>query len=201
MFYATREYRLFQFPSNGKVYPKPPIQPKKGKGGYYSFNSLQTGRCIQSIETLQAALPTVAYVSIPFKREGVSKGHKGLDLGKPMYVVSIPFKREGVSKGGWIWPVIPSRRIRFNSLQTGRCIQRGAPVAVPWRTRRGFNSLQTGRCIQRRSSRVIATPEGAKFQFPSNGKVYPKTLLSPPKLQKTEVSIPFKREGVSKGAG
>ena len=62
----------FQFPSNGKVYPKTrplPLVPETEE----RFNSLQTGRCIQSIQPCQR-LSGYRKVSIPFKREGVSKG-------------------------------------------------------------------------------------------------------------------------------
>ena len=112
----------FQFPSNGKVYPKRPTAE----------------RCWSQCD-----------VSIPFKRESVSKVNLLL---KPLHlVVSIPFKRESVSKVAQRQRH-PSSKKCFNSLQTGKCIQRGSirsfhlyghfPVS--------FNSLQTGKCIQRR---------------------------------------------------
>ena len=89
-------YSIFRFPSNGKAYPKRILL-----------------RCLYLIRLL---------VSIPFKREGVSKGYKiKAESGRPT-MVSIPFKREGVSKGK------PQKFLRPDTL----------------------------------------------FQFPSNGKVYPK---------------------------
>ena len=62
----------------------------------------------------------------------------------------------------------------FNSLQTGKRIQSNLkPVEmIPVAT--GFNSLQTGKRIQR--VQEVIQGEGLKdlFQFPSNGKAYPK---------------------------
>ena len=38
--------------------------------------------------------------------------------------VSIPFKRESVSKEPYVQPSPGDKGVRFNSLQTGKCIQR-----------------------------------------------------------------------------
>ena len=59
----------FQFPSNGKVYSEKSVkvETQQRKGG--SFNSLQTGKCIQSADP--AAREKMGKVSIPFKRESV----------------------------------------------------------------------------------------------------------------------------------
>ena len=85
----------FQFPSNGKA------DPKTGRRGFrlarkWSFNSLQTGKRIQSITTdCHGYLPV--RVSIPFKRESGSKAHKKENTDET-HEVSIPFKRESGSK-------------------------------------------------------------------------------------------------------
>ena len=89
--------------------------------------------------------------------------------------------------------------VRFNSLQTGKRIQRSPQpaqkswtswVSIPFkresvskdleRERRdvdddhaGFNSLQTGKRIQSEVSQNVEFFE-FEFQFPSNGKAYPK---------------------------
>ena len=85
----------FQFPSNGKVYSE--SAPAEIQKSYFKcFNSLQTGKCIQSRlrNHSHAGGPTV---SIPFKRESVFRAnmmrHKVID------------------------------HVGFNSLQTGKCIQ------------------------------------------------------------------------------
>ena len=141
----------------------------------YSFNSLQTGKCIQSKMITQYADRLGISVSIPFKRESVFKAINDDKL----YNAKIPC---------------------FNSLQTGKCIQslfvfrmrgcRSGCVSIPFKresvfkggrvTKRltltecvGFNSLQTGKCIQRIISGYTFTDKGM-FQFPSNGKVYSK---------------------------
>ena len=90
--------KVFQFPSNGKVYSKQRVTfwliakwgavsiPFKRESVFKdgkrisqtwrsardSFNSLQTGKCIQR-RTAIHALETVIIVSIPFKRESVFK--------------------------------------------------------------------------------------------------------------------------------
>ena len=89
-----------------------------------------------------------------------------------MIKVSIPFKRESGSK---------AERFRVEDAQDD-----------------GFNSLQTGKRIQRaviERNNVTVT----EFQFPSNGKADPKKSWRwaiPDYL--LEISIPFKRESVSK---
>ena len=167
----------------------------------FCFNSLQTGKCIQRIN---------------HDREKVS-----------IHRVSIPFKRESVSKGSYDGRCARIRRFCFNSLQTGKCIQRPSqknpkvvidgkfqfpsngkvyPKAleadekalsagfqfpsngkvypkfvssndhVSFKGGKCFNSLQTGKCIQRRNLFPSSTEMLAGFQFPSNGKVYPKEV-------------------------
>ena len=132
----------------------------------------------------------------------------------------------------------------FNSLQTGKRIQSMRIVTLMPNWPRGFNSLQTGKRIQsckrerkkerkrvsipfKRESVAKAYVDGkyegriTVFQFPSNGKAYPKattalamiTTASFNSLQtgkrsqsgvvyadpvRHSVSIPFKRESVAK---
>ena len=86
--------------------------------------------------------------------------------------VSIPFKREGT------WKVTPTRTpttvaISFNSLQTGRYMERELKAVVSERID-SFNSLQTGRYMES-LLRGRASPDGSR-----------------------RVSIPFKREGTWK---
>ena len=96
----------FQFPSNGKAYPKfallgvmlfispcfnslqtgKRIQRKEWfmawNMNYFTsgFNSLQTGKRIQRLWNPQKQKKPPCWVSIPFKRESVSKGKKTRDL-------------------------------------------------------------------------------------------------------------------------
>ena len=62
-------------------------------------------------------------------------------------MVSIPFKRESVSKGK-LWNFQTCRQCCFNSLQTGKRIQ-SLTVAALQSAEWSFNSLQTGKRIQR----------------------------------------------------
>ena len=63
----------------------------------------------------------------------------------------------------------------FNSLQTGKCIQSSSRRRLcPRKT--CFNSLQTGKCIQRKRGTSSNGHPTRTFQFPSNGKVYPKFI-------------------------
>ena len=137
---------LFQFPTNGKVYPKKGRLFYKKKG-IKCFNSLRTGRCIQS----------------------------------------------NISQE------VLEQMLCFNSLRTGRCIQ-SRPC---WRRNeelsRRFNSLRTGRCIQRHGGTIFMFSKRRKFQFPTNGKVYPKYTFGKLNSERLIVSIPYEREGVSKG--
>ena len=138
------------------------------------FNSLQTGKCIQSNPSLLPGLGGKHSVSIPFKRESVSKVHGKVDgIQGSIDSVSIPFKRESVSKAnskqlpkelgkmfqfpsnGKVYPKAISVmwKLRstacFNSLQTGKCIQSAIKRSVGVYSFNCFNSLQTGKCIQR----------------------------------------------------
>ena len=137
----------FQFPSNGKVYPKQWSGWELGTCHNQCFNSLQTGRCIQSRTSCELEDSTV----------------------------SIPFKREGVSKALADEKVLADDLLSFNSLQTGRCIQSGNGWTVrPWGQRFQFPS--NGKVYPKITelSTRIADLKSQKFQFPSNGKVYPK---------------------------
>ena len=111
----------FQFPSNGKAYPKQ-AQAERIKYLEDSFNSLQTGKRIQSSSL--SSLSPAAY--------------------------------------------------GFNSLQTGKRIQSCVLLQLRNSSFVSFNSLQTGKRIQRAKKRNHRGGK-RKFQFPSNGKAYPKT--------------------------
>ena len=88
-------------------------------------------------------------------------------------MVSIPFKRESISKVE---------------------LQLHGPLQD-----QSFNSLQTGKHIQRQQERNV-NKTIMKFQFPSNGKPYPKAIAHNAwdALSQWKVSIPFKRERIYK---
>ena len=189
---------VFQFPSNGKAYPK-----------YCNiYINFRRGRCV-SIPFKREGISKVninlcfpqswSGVSIPFKREGISKVRKSSVRLKSIQV-SIPFKREGISKGSTAVWIENSTKIVKVSIPFKR--EGISKVRVPYSHDRtiSFNSLQTGRHIQRHDETQQRMLEGQdRFQFPSNGKAYPKKeLMTPRHSCRPCVSIPFKREGISK---
>ena len=139
----------FQFPSNGKAYPKLELL-RKPKIIYKSFQFPSNGKAYPKSESVVSVRDRRCGVSIPFKREGISKVsdithdlflhsqcfnslqtgrhiQRRLPLHRPRRTparVSIPFKREGISKAYHGTPKTSNYPFGFNSLQTGRHIQR-----------------------------------------------------------------------------
>ena len=145
-----------------------------------------------------------------------------------MNEVSIPFKRESGAKvdRGWT-PEKVSRKIGFNSLQTGKWSQskffdifmpnsivpkfqfpsngkvepKNPELFIDFHQPDyyGFNSLQTGKWSQSCEECDNQLGDGEeKFQFPSNGKVEPKATHAKNLGNAIMVSIPFKRESGAK---
>ena len=65
---------------------------------WHGFNSLQTGKPIQSETYAQTGKEKSILVSISFKRESLSKGGSTNLPDHIVEIVSIPFKRESLSK-------------------------------------------------------------------------------------------------------
>ena len=141
---------MFQFPSNGKAYPKPSLGLTEAIG-----------------------LLIVVSVSIPFKRESVSK-------------VATKFARP------------PKKPSSFNSLQTGKRIQRASVGGAVAAAEECFNSLQTGKRIQRFSPLDWIGVEDMCFNSLQTGKRIQRASLPVAMILGHFVSIPFKRESVSK---
>ena len=211
----------FQFPSNGKAYPKF-LSSLRPILSCLSFNSLQTGNHIQRIFHLTLWLPRQR-VSIPFKRESISKEIKGIFTKTVPILVSIPFKRESISKAIVTIEVTESG-YSFNSLQTGKHIQSNQQcfwgdytiggVSIPFKREsiskvkivssisliagfHCFNSLQTGKHIQRRHPTRCIDKGERGFNSLQTGK-HIQRLPSGQGLFRYRVSIPFKRESISK---
>ena len=214
----------------------------------YSFNSLQTGKHIQSNEIdkltddLNVSIPfkresiykedeygeniAIPCVSIPFKRESIYKVRSRRWMVLQRKAVSIPFKRESIYKALKVSAKPSPALTSFNSLQTGKHIQRRNPIttcegkAVMFQfpsngkaytklynlykrrytkcVYQSFNSLQTGKHIQSKRN-WDKRLDKMQFQFPSNGKAYTKWSeceSSSPVVR--QVSIPFKRESIYK---
>ena len=111
---------MFQFPSNGKLHSNQAMEDYERRS-LLSFNSLQTGNCIQTEEAGRQA-----DILVQFQFPSNGKLHSNSALLKP---------------------IICGGQLSFNSLQTGNCIQTifdiGESALVMC-----FNSLQTGNCIQ-----------------------------------------------------
>ena len=104
----VRGIKKFQFPSNGKSYPKRELRNGAQRYLMKSFNSLQTGNHIQrKYGGRRNGLARLDIVSIPFKREIISKAYKYLLSRNYTADVSIPFKREIISK------VTPASRLNM----------------------------------------------------------------------------------------
>ena len=181
-------HEQFRFPSNGKAHSDDPIQRKVMGGDDFSFDSLQTGRHIQTCVTEVKKIRD-SYV---FRFPSNGKAHSDLDIGKPMYViaqlfVSIPFKREGT----------------FRHSISDIDFQLNQHVSIPFkregtfRRYRGiicfytnsFDSLQTGRHIQ---TDPILSPVGPWLQKPKTKRELRRAIFLSnfsPKIPRTRVAI------------
>ena len=89
---------MFQFPSNGKAYPK--YQKARGSNPLRIRVSIPFKReSLSKVEDISGSEKDER-VSIPFKRESLSKGASYRRAISIFTCVSIPFKRESLSKAG-----------------------------------------------------------------------------------------------------
>ena len=156
-------------------------------------------------------------VSIPFKREGVSKVETHRE--KLTEHAKFQFPSNGKAHSDSQTRLTATVGTSFNSLQTGRHIQTyqrclqgfqevkefqfpsngkahsdDEPIYFRITDENGFNSLQTGRHIQTQPI-TNAEIEAVSFQFPSNGKAHSDITIAVLAQCLVAVSIPFKREG------
>ena len=161
----------FQFPSNGKAYPKEYTNNQTGQVSL-SFNSLQTGKRIQRPTTSTTGTPDDDVFQFPSngKADPKQRCHAGRLRWGP---VSIPFKRESGSKD-------VRAKASVNEVDEG------------------FNSLQTGKHIQR-DHKSLGLTRNLKVSIPFKRESVSKAIeLLPLATGVGVVSIPFKRESVSK---
>ena len=111
--------------------------------------------------------------------------------------VSIPFKRESLSKDVRSDHNQRSGK-RFQFPSNGKVYPKTRSGTQLTMKHKGFNSLQTGKPIQSERASEVEKILIRMFQFPSNGKAYPKVLEGEKRCEKIWVSIPFKRESLSK---
>ena len=163
----------FQFPSNGKAYPKFVCL---GCGDAYasSFQFPSNGKAYPKCIIGGMRLGDISNdVSIPFKRESVSKGNSRVGP-KPRKKFQFPSNGKAYPKSFSLCLYVIFNS--FNSLQTGKRIQRRR------RTMDRQNVFQVSIPFKRESVSKDVTKEELRafeenFQFPSNGKAY--TKLSP----------------------
>ena len=166
---------VFQFPSNGKVYSESPIRYANIQREHNSFNSLQTGKCIQS--NWKAREPFIEYLQFQFPSNGKVYSEGFIMTTRTMKRrVSIPFKRESVFRADNGDHHIGDD-FEFQFPSNGKVYSE----TYPPNTRKtfshhSFNSLQTGKCIQRGNFDNDYADDWIRFQFPSNGKVYSESL-------------------------
>ena len=163
--------------------------------GLWSFNSLQTGNCIQTSDHCGNRGNRISHVSIPFKRETAFKLYHRRIYMILRRIVSIPFKRETAFKlvaGN----VVSANTILFQFPSNGK-LHSNQSIGTAPPSAGSFNSLQTGNCIQTRGQKSPdPTQESVKFQFPSNGKLHSNAWYAGLYWWwvSIRVSIPFKRE-------
>ena len=136
--------KKFQFPSNGKIYPK----------GINTFSYTTKGKFQFPSNGKVYPKPVTCF----FTATGGS-------------LVSIPFKRESLSKA-----------IKFED---------GTIINL-------FQFPSNGKVYPKHVELLHELGHEPRFQFPSNGKVYPKPAKRGDRKIYLEVSIPFKRESLSK---
>ena len=90
--------------------------------------------------------------------------------------VSIPFKRESVSKDGKTAYKTGSLDVKFQFPSNGKAYPKYQIQSIPHPSNVCFNSLQTGKRIQSEIPYASAGNILREFQFPSNGKAYPKQV-------------------------
>ena len=214
--------RKFQFPSNGKAYPKA-LCLRWWHAVMLRFNSLQTGKPIQRGDT-SACKPKHCWFQFPSNGKAYPKTRAHSTTGNHCHGNWFQFPSNGKAYPKEVVASCHFQGLGFNSLQTGKPIQshshfignddpetalfqfpsngKAYPKTNMDRTGTArflcFNSLQTGKPIQ---SSLKYTWQGnckTRFQFPSNGKAYPKLNATRICGKGRKVSIPFKRESLSK---
>ena len=119
---------------------------------FSGFNSLQTGKPIQSLMYARPVpVPSIA-VSIPFKRESLSKANIRERVSREDKKVSIPFKRESLSKVTTTISSSIPKATKLVSIPFKReSLSKEHLEESTWKIKKCFNSLQTGKPIQSKS--------------------------------------------------
>ena len=145
MLVSAQHVSQFQFPSNGKAYPKR-IDKQARLPGLQSFNSLQTGKPIQR--------------NIPSSQSSLTDSFNSLQTGKPIQSLN---KEKFLARKG----------ILFQFPSNGKAYPKFILLVCPFNCGLRFQFPSNGKAYPK-NYRFGAKTETVKFQFPSNGKAYPK---------------------------
>ena len=180
------------------MYPKELGRELKRVEEEMGFNSLQTGKCIQSEQAEKLLDIDIQEFQFPSNGKVYSKRRQVSDNRYCQCWFQFPSNGKVYSKSRASRECYEYGQMRFNSLQTGKCIQSSkwekaradiSRVSIPFKRESVFKVIILWLIIFRRSL----------FQFPSNGKVYSKSGITFNTTHaKNFVSIPFKRESVFK---
>ena len=191
--------RQFQFPPNGKAYPKP-------KGTRltdfrdYKFQFPPNGKAYPKDTEYAIELQFLKEFQFPPNGKAYPKYKKQEEI-NPQPKFQFPPNGKAYPKMAIVVMILAPLYPSFNSLRTGKHIQRPRKlkvlgdahelVSIPSERESiskvkpeestapeepaGFNSLRTGKHIQSQMDSSAAPPSNTGvFQFPPNGKAYPK---------------------------
>ena len=129
---------MFQFPSNGKAYTKPPLTQMSSSKWMRCFNSLQTGRHIQ-----RQGMFKIGYVIV---------GFNSLQTGRHIQSRLFYLHQE--------------QDARFNSLQTGRHIQREKRTRIAFNRLTKFQFPSNGKAYTKECGRHYRLRHCHKVSIP-----------------------------------
>ena len=123
------------------------------------------------MKRVESAKEEGSEVSIPFKRESLSKGIIRRCTIAATQSVSIPFKRESLSKG--VCEKHRTTQPAFQFPSNGKAYPKTYKIPVEKMSTIEFQFPSNGKAYPKEKRTQVAAKR-IKFQFPSNGKAYPK---------------------------
>ena len=175
MNFMKRKRIVFQFPSNGKAYPKR-VDESTGHVDsiHVSIPFKRESLSKVEVETIQTEEREV--FQFPSNGKAYPKDLKGKDRNVIQEVFQFPSNGKAYPKLITINYERYERYRGFNSLQTGKPIQRGTIImAVPIPVQNKFQFPSNGKAYPKRIRIPKSPNHNTEFQFPSNGKAYPKS--------------------------
>ena len=152
------EVVVFQFPSNGKAYPKNPLNLElEAATTLPMFQFPSNGKAYPKSAAHAMAIYSYMQVSIPFKRESVSKDHTRST--RNAWQTQFPFPSNGKAYPKENLLKIDAKGDRFPFPSNGKAYPKIQKKFLDPRFQKGFHSLQTGKRIQRQGqqTRRLAT--------------------------------------------